>query len=1261
MNEPIAATAGPRRVVLLVKSQKIAHQAGYYLLNGRWHAVKQAKPVPKGAPVAAHPKAAGHYVPIKHFTDGEWDQLKLPESNSNAGTFNAQLEKLKQYSEAGDVTAILGMQVGTNTYGKKLALIANSLLEQHGAEHKVAPGQKAGEHHAVKVVPDDAAAPAAKPEPSTFKEIYGDPFKDMPSQAEKPAPEPKAEPVKVEPEKAPEPKPEPAAKPKLGPVGEALKEAVSAPAAPSLSMPEFAEGKTTKGVQKHYEAKAKKVLRLAATSDVAGLTNMLQDGLKPNSKGKVGNTWTGKTPNSKALLALHAAALQQAGGKMDAAPEAKPAPAPAPAPAPEPAPVAPAAPAPAADPKSDLLAQIPWDKLSSPEAKGDGSPNKEGINANKKLAVIKQAAEAGDVAALQSMKFGVNTYGKKLNQAVAISLAAIEEGAPVPVPATAPAQAPEPAATAPVAAPAEEGPKDGDTKPGADGTMLVFKNGRWHKSVPTDEHGEMPPTWVPVDDEKGTLELTDTEKQAVFDYLNSTEKTEHRHEAGKAIFKKLPEELKQALNLAAINFKAAADVEAASAHPIDAVPLPDLSNLSAHNQALVITALSLLQSQVKADGAAALKGMTKKMASGKVITNLPKANGSKIKVSGVHGKGEAFDGIYDYVEALKAAVGKSAPKPKATPMSAPVTPQADAPIPSMDDWKQVGPQGGSNPGGKFVDPTGTEWYCKFPSDPDVAKSEVLAARLYAAAGVSGQDAQLITRDGKIGIASKWQDVKKVAPADLAKTDGVASGFAVDAWLGNWDVVGMEFDNLQVDVATGKAMRVDAGGSLQYRAQGGKKAFGNNVVELDSLRDKAINPQAAAVFGKLTKADITASVAKIAQLPDANIRALVEKFGPGNEAERKALADTLVARKADLLTKYPKAAKAVKKRLDPTSLPVPEERLPNAHDFNNWLNSGKPLSSQAHVNAANANVEKQMIALAKTGNLVELKKFQFDAIDKATGEATGHTIPIANHPSKHVVQMHADLVQMLDEIANPPQPLKIFNETEVGTLNELAAAFPSKAFGTTAASVHSNEKLGFWVVLGGANGGSKFKPSVVKDFTSTMVAAGKAKFKECFGLAKHFIHSVQASGSYNDLFREGKSHDHQGNLLSDVAKAAEAYATSHDEGTSVYRWQHMPDEMVKKILSAPDGTVFQATGPMCTSYSPTATSGFGTHRVTIRYAKGAKAVESFGSGGFAGEKEVTTLPNSRFVILSKQMVPNEKNPSKQRLELEVLMLPPDLGL
>ncbi|MNP08422.1 hypothetical protein D3C76_1004900 [compost metagenome] len=375
-----------------------------------------------------------------------------------------------------------------------------------------------------------------------------------------------------------------------------------------------------------------------------------------------------------------------------------------------------------------------------------------------------------------------------------------------------------------------------------------------------------------------------------------------------------------------------------------------------------------------------------------------------------------------------------------------------------------------------------------------------------------------------------------------------------------------------------------------------------------------------------------------------------------------MAEVLIARKADLAAKFPKAIKTVKKRLDPTKLPVDADRLPKAHDFNNWLGQGNPLSSQPHVNAANMAVEQEMLALAATGNLTKLKDFKFHAIDKSTGNATGQMVPIAQHPSKHVQQLHADLVMTLDEIANPPQPLKIFNETDVGSLEELAMAFPPKKFGTTVDKVHSNEKLGFWVVLGGATGAAqKLKPAQVMDYTKEAIAAAYDKFKQGSKLARHFITSVQASGSYNDLFRNGMTHDHSGNKLSDVAQAALEHATTMPEGTSLYRWQNMSDEMVKKIMSAPDGTVFQATGPMCTSYSSNATSGFGQHRVTIRYAKGAKAVESFGSGKFAGEKEVTTLPNSRFVILSKAMVPNEKNPSKKRLELEVLMLPPDLGL
>jgi hypothetical protein len=416
-----------------------------------------------------------------------------------------------------------------------------------------------------------------------------------------------------------------------------------------------------------------------------------------------------------------------------------------------------------------------------------------------------------------------------------------------------------------------------------------------------------------------------------------------------------------------------------------------------------------------------------------------------------------------------------------------------------------------------------------------------------------------------------------------------------------------------------------------------------------------------VFGKMSKADITASVAKIVSIKNSDIKLLVEKHGPGSAAEKLELYNTLVARKKDMLAKYPKAAIAPKKRLAPTKLPVQEKDLPKAFDFNTMGEGGGPLSSKPNINAANNEAISLMRQVALAGNLTALKDFKFPVFDKSSGTHTGEYLPIDQHPSKHVIQYHEDLVDVLSEIADPPKPLVMTNMLSAGTIEELNAAFPPKKFGTTVASVKSNEKLGFWLALGGVTGDvSKLRPKKISDYSAKSIAAGYEKFKQGSMLAKHFILRVQANSAYNYLFRNGKKTDHAGNNLKEVAQAALDHSSTQPEGTTIYRWQNMTDSMVKKILLAADGTVFQANGPMCTSYDSDSTAHFGQHRLVIRYAKGARGVDTFGSGGYVSEKEITTLPNARFVILSKNMVHNNKNGGK-RLELELLMLPPDLGL
>lgn len=1470
--------------LVLLKAQKFANQAGYFLQNGRWHKTSQDKPAPKGAPVSAHPHAAGKPVAKETLADHEWQQLQLPAENVNAKTFNKQLDQLKAAAVAGDVTGILGSGYGTNTYGKKLAIIANHVLGLLGSDHKVTPGQKAGTHAAVQTAPEiEAEAPAPKPEPK---------------------PEPKAE-VKPEPKSEPKAEEKPAA-----PAPEKKADA-------ELAVPEFAEGKQAKGVKAHYEKVAKKIIRAAKAGDLSALQFM------PTDKG---NTWKGKTDNSKKLMALHQAAIAHAQAskpagkdvqhpdaekqaaqeakelaKEQVTPEKKPEPKKNAEPKftdkgtlanpsgygktfanltqanaaaeklkaqghdvyvtaqhpyqvklnkPEPKkpdeqPVAEQGPKegetkqgadgtlvfkngrwhkqaeaakaeqkPAAkeQPKGDAagkLSQIPWDGMLLPDS------NKNAKSHNKQVAKIKAMAEAGDIEGLKNFKAGTNTYGKKQNLLAQTALAALEESAPAPkaekpksaelpkLPAfktmaemtawvnssaygewnqagvakygslDAWMESPEVTQYTQVstalagkadtkyvdpfasedkpsekpkaeAAPASDIPKppkidnfnqaqvtkiwakmaqDGESEKLMNSISTLSKNAaktpqsfadkdgqallnyakelsKWAmnnmpapEDAPADNGKPQKPTgltsvhWsstvneIEAQMEAGNEAYLQTQVEQTAGLASAEAKSVHDYAVGALGF---VQDQKQGSSASTENdgpmegeTKQGADgmlvfkngrwhkqgdeksaEKPAPAGPAD-VEIPTFDGPNATHNAWLKKAAEALKEKVVAEGKDGLKQPLTNHKNGTVTVNIA---GVKVGKASVTSSNPAMAKFAQFVDELKASVGKvkkAKPAPKATQAPAPAAePEQPKPIESMDGWEQTGGQGGSNPGGKFKDENGVEWYCKFPENDHIAKAEVLAAKLYSSLGLNAQDAKLVTKDGKVGIASRWQNVKKASPKELAQTPGVLEGFAADAWLANWDVVGLGFDNLQVD-DQGNAMRVDAGGSLMYRAQGSKKAFGEHVTELDSLRDPKINPQAAAVFGQMSEADITASVAKVAQISDAQIRIMVNNFGPGDKAERKALAETLIARKNDLIAKYPKAVKVKKKRLDPTNLPVKEDRLPTIHDFANWNGPGAGLSGKAAVNAANQQVENEMLAIAKSGNLTKLKEFKFQPVDVATGEAKGEPVPVGQHPSKHVQQFHQDLIQVLDEIANPPQPLKIFQESDLNTLDELDMAFPSKKFGTTVNTVHSNEKMGFWVVLGGVHkAAEKFMPKKISHFTTQAIDAAYQKFKEGSKLAKHFVLSVQASGSYNDLFREGKETDHAGNKLSDVAKAAMEFATEQPEGTTVYRWQQMTKDMVDKIMGAPDGTVFQATGPMCTSMSPTATSHFGPHRITIHYAKGAKAVESFGSGKFAGEKEVTTLPNARFVILKKEMVPGG---SGKRLELEVLMLPPDLGL
>jgi SPP1 gp7 family putative phage head morphogenesis protein len=222
---------------------------------------------------------------------------------------------------------------------------------------------------------------------------------------------------------------------------------------------------------------------------------------------------------------------------------------------------------------------------------------------------------------------------------------------------------------------------------------------------------------------------------------------------------------------------------------------------------------------------------------------------------------------------------------------------------------QTGPQKGSNPGGFYKDTdTGIEWYIKQPASADNARNEVLAAKLYEAAGVEAPHLELITFQGQPAIASRIIDGLRSDARKLIDTDvpGARDNFVVDAWLGNWDVVGMNYDNLLLK--GGRAIRVDTGGAMRYRAQGSLKKsteWGPDVTELESLRDGTAS-QTTSVFGKVTEAQELAGARKVLSITDKQIDDLVAAYGPEDAAKRKALAKTLKERREYIRSRYPDA-------------------------------------------------------------------------------------------------------------------------------------------------------------------------------------------------------------------------------------------------------------------------------------------------------------------------------------------------------------------
>jgi ADP-ribose pyrophosphatase YjhB (NUDIX family)/DNA polymerase III epsilon subunit-like protein/superfamily I DNA/RNA helicase len=198
----------------------------------------------------------------------------------------------------------------------------------------------------------------------------------------------------------------------------------------------------------------------------------------------------------------------------------------------------------------------------------------------------------------------------------------------------------------------------------------------------------------------------------------------------------------------------------------------------------------------------------------------------------------------------------------------------------IENWTRIGAQQGSNPGGTYRDENGNAYYVKKPRTDLHAQNEALAAALYKELQVPAVEVLLGEENGELRTVSPMVESTGVLGynPDREVVEKLQEGFAVDAWLANWDVAGLMFDNVIID-KDGNPVRVDPGGALMWRAQGEPKGkiFGDVVGEIDTLRDKGMAKEASVIFGDMTDEQVKESAKVLLNISPERIDEIVDSI------------------------------------------------------------------------------------------------------------------------------------------------------------------------------------------------------------------------------------------------------------------------------------------------------------------------------------------------------------------------------------------------
>ena len=658
--------------------------------------------------------------------------------------------------------------------------------------------------------------------------------------------------------------------------------------------------------------------------------------------------------------------------------------------------------------------------------------------------------------------------------------------------------------------------------------------------------------------------------------------------------------------------------------------------------------------------------------------------GHKLKLTGDDFKpGSPLEAVY-----LKLVEKSYAPPEDSTP--SPTEPAAL----SSEGWEKTGGQLGTVPGGVYKGPDGKQYYVKFPPDQAAAHNEVLAAKLFAAAGGNTPKHHLLEIGGKLAVAREWVEADKANWDDPAARIAAKQDFALHAWLANWDAVGagseVPMDNIRID-KNGNAVSIDHGGALLHSGSGGKKTIGNDAAEWESMRDASINPTSAKVFEAMTKTQLQESAKKVQSLSNEQIKDFVDEHG----GDAKLL-KTLIDRKEAILTKAglkgtppvstPATAPAIPppKQLTTTTNPSAQKKLDSIYEAAKSGNIAaveaiktNGTSTQTYTKMAHQ-YKQEVLAAMKSGGTFnpdhhgtpqnakpqvtkpvappkvdpsqfpsspsfQSSKQEFVALNQAhVAKALEHATKgdleslkaMATTPSPKLQQWHNELIGNLASQLTPPPPLKPLSGDYLKSVAGIGE-------GLTKAQQQALPHIGWYAVVGQLEGLPQNLPEgkFVPKGDPALWKAGKAAYDKMPQNVKEAIKNYTGSSYWsinNNLKEDGSS---------TTAIAANEAVVKHGvgipPGTRLSR-NYQPDGgTTKHLKSLKPGMIIQQSTLLSTTTNDR-TAGASENNTVLDFVvghdvKALPANEFSNYGGTHGEHEVIFPKNQRFLIVESDPV------------------------